>query len=58
MFYALSGIKLKLATIAALQYLLNIAFTIEDFSTKLAIWQNIVVAIVLQSATTDFQSLR
>ena len=47
MFYTLSGIKLKLASIATLQYSFNIAFTIEDFSTQLAVRQNAVVAIVL-----------
>ena len=36
MLYTLSGIKLKLASIATLQYSLNIAFTKEDFSTQLA----------------------
>jgi hypothetical protein len=36
MFYTLSGIKLKLASIATLQYSLNIAFTIEDFPAGLA----------------------
>ena len=30
--YTQSGIKLELASIAALQYSLNIAFTIKDFS--------------------------
>ena len=45
--YTLSGIKLKLATIATLQYTFNIALTIKDFSSQLAIWQNTVVAIVL-----------
>ena len=49
MLYTLSGIKLKLATIATLQYSLNIAFTIKDFSTQLAIWQNAIIAIILQS---------
>lgn len=53
-FYTLSGIELKLATITVLQYSLNIAFTIEDFSTQLAVRQYAVVAIVLQGATTDF----
>ena len=39
------GYNLKLATIATLQYSLNVAFTIEDFSTQLAVRQNAVVAI-------------
>ena len=47
MFYTLSGIKLKLTTIAALQYSFNIAFTIKDFPAQLAVRQNAVVAIVL-----------
>ena len=47
MLYTLSGIKLKLATIATLQYSLNIAFTIKDFSTQLALRQNAVIAIDL-----------
>ena len=58
MLYTLSGIKLKLASIATLQYSLNIAFTIKDFPTQLAVWQNTVVAIVLQGAATNFQPLR
>ena len=38
-FYTLSGIKSKLATIATLQYSLNIAFPIEDFTSELAVRQ-------------------
>ena len=33
-YYTLLGIKLKLASIATLQYSLNIAFPIEDFPTQ------------------------
>ena len=58
MLYTLSGIKLKLATIATLQYSFNITFTIEDFPTQLTVWQYPIVAIVLQSAATDLQVLR
>ena len=51
--------ELKFNSLALfLQYSLNIAFTIKDFPAQLAIWQNTVVTIVLQSATADFQTLR
>ena len=51
--------ELKFNSLALfLQYSLNITFPIEDFPTQLAVWQNTVVAIVLQSAAADFQALR
>ena len=41
-----------------LQYSLNITFPIEDFPTQLAVWQNAIVAIVLQGTAADFQAFR
>ena len=58
MLYTLSGIKLKLATIAALQYSLNIAFTIKDFSTQLApSVENIDKLIVFCSEARSFSEM-
>ena len=51
--------ELKFNSLALfLQYFLNITFPIEDFPTQLAVWQNTIVAIVLQGAATDFQALQ
>ena len=51
--------ELKFNSLALfLQNSLNITFPIGDFPTQLAVWQNTVVAIVLQSAAADFQALR
>ena len=51
--------ELKFNSLALfLQYSLNITFPIEDFPSQLTVWQNTVVAIVLQSAVADFQAFR
>ena len=58
MIYTLSGIKSKLATIAALQYSFNIAFTIENFPTQLApSVENIDKLIVFCSEARSFSEM-
>ena len=56
-FYTLSGIKLKLITIAALQYSLNIFGAIVDAVVDFRVWQSPTIPKGLQSARTNLQCL-
>ena len=57
MFYTLSGIKLKLASIVTLQYSLNVAFLIKDFSTEEVVEELLNTARAIVSGEEESKKL-